>query len=348
MSHKKPSAPSYSESPESRKLKQLLYEQQSAFSKVPYEDWVSRFTVPESPLATSAQSKLTGLMGEDYQPTSYADYQKRFTPTETPLMTGALDKYKGLMGEDYSMKDYTDTENKYLESVLSRYGDVREKGRERLQESLIGENLLGSGPGYGLLNEFGQETARGTGDITKEWAYEGIQRKQQQQQYLDALKRGDYQTMYNLALSEQQREVQPKLQATESANMEKQYYDALQRGDIETAFNMAQILRANQLYPIEKATGTQLGLLGSLGQTTGQFTQEDLARYQSAMNQYNAQLKNKGSLGALGGLVGAGLLGGTALLTGGTGIPWLSSSLTGGQLATIGGLGGYGIGSLFQ
>lgn len=290
MSSKKPSVPSYSQPQESKELENLLLQQATSLAKVPYEDWYSRFNVPEQPLATTAKTGLTSLMGEGYQPMGYEDYLKRVTPTETDLMKGVLGKYQGLLGETYGMEDYTKTEQDYLDTVLRKYGEARGEAYKPIQESLIAENLFGSGPGYGIMKEFGEETAQGVGDISKQWAYEGIQRKQQQEQYYDALKRGDYQTMYNLSLLEQQREIQPRLQATELANIEKQYYDALERGDIEQAFNMSQLLRANELYPIEQATNLQFGALEPASTLYGQLTQKELAQYQQMMQAYQARL----------------------------------------------------------
>ena len=177
-------APVYQEDPELTKLKKGVLSRTQQLMDVPYEDWLERFT-----------------------PSEYA----------TGLATDVAGKYKGLIEEqDYGIEDYSQIEEDYLDSLLRKYGEAREETWEPIRERYIAENLYESGPGFKAERKFGEETAEGIADITKEWAYEGIQRQIQQKQYMDALKRGDYTTMYNIALSEIGREMQPITRATEA------------------------------------------------------------------------------------------------------------------------------------
>ena len=271
MSKDKPDQPTYAPQKTTSELEMAMLPKVKELASMPYESWLQRFTVPEEPLSTQAAQQMTGLLGTDYTPTSYEDYLKQIKP-EGELYEGAMTGYKGLIGEDYGTEDYKKIEQDYLDTVLGRYEETRGKGRERLQESLISENLLGSGPGYGLMGEYGEETARGVGDISKQWAYEGIQREMVQRQYQDALKRGDYASMYSIALQE----ANTKMKAEEMANMEKTYYEALERGDIETAFNMGQLLKQAAQYPAQAATQAELGGLqpglGLFGTMVGRDT----------------------------------------------------------------------------
>lgn len=250
---KKPEAPKYQEDPATAALKNRLSSQVSGLLDIPYEDYVQRFT----PSAQTGQ-----------------------------YLTGALQDYKGLMDtQDYSLENYDQTEKNYLDTIQGQYSRSREEAYKPIQESLIAENLFGSGPGYDVMGKFGKETAQGSADITANWAREGIDRRFQQKSYMDALKRGDYTTMYSLALNEANREVQPKVQATQA-----------------------------QLSAINPA----MGLFGEMNQV-------DIAKYNAAMEEYKAKMaigkKNLGGLGtALG--MGAGILlaaptGGMSMLAGG-------------------------------
>lgn len=255
---KKPEAPKYQEDPATSALKNRLSSQVSGLLDIPYEEYVSRFT----PSAQTGQ-----------------------------FLTDSLKGYKGMMDtEDYGLADYDQTEKNYLDTIQGQYSRSREEAYKPIQESLIAENLFGSGPGYDIMGKFGKETAQGSADITANWAREGIDRRFQQKSYQDALKRGDYTTMYSLALNEANREVQPKVQATEA-----------QLGAINPA----------------------MGLFGEMNQV-------DIAKYNAAMEEYKVKMakgkKNLGGLGtALG--IGAGLL--LAPATGGTSAMLMSGALGG-------------------
>ena len=337
-------APVYTPSPETTELEKLQMEQYKKWAAIPYEDWYKRFNVPETALTQEAISRYQGLFGtQDYTPTSYEDYLKRFTPTAGTELAGiGTQGFKDLIAKGYGITDYKKTEQDYLDTLLRKYGESRTESWKPIKERLIGENLYESGPGFGQEREFGEETATGVSDITKQWAYEGIQREMQQKQYMDALQREDYTTAYNMALSEEQRQMQPVMAATAAAEIEKKYYDALQRGDIETAFNLGQILRQNQLAPIQQATATEFGAWQPLQGLYGQLTQQDMAAYQGAMQGWSTlanrqqQQSNLGGLGAGLGMLAGGLL---ALPTGGMSIP---------MGALIGGGVGGGLGSLFR
>jgi len=339
MSSKKPDVPTYAESPMTTDLEKLLFQKSKSLADMPYGEWYQRFNVPESDLAKSAVSRMENLFStQDYTPTSYEDFLSKITPDST-LSSDALSKYKGLIDtQDYSLTDTNKIEQDYLDTVLRKYSEARDKGLKPIQESLIAENLMGSGPGYEKLQEYGKESAEGVGDITKTWAYEGIQRKQQQQQYMDALKRGDYTTMYNLALQDEQKQYTQKTQAMNLAEAEKQYYDALSRGDIETAFNVSQLIRQNQLYPIEQATNAEFNALSPAQNLYSTLTQKDLAKYNAAMQAYQAQLQSKGSMSGLGTALGIGLM----AATGGT----IGGSALAGMM--MGGAAGGGLGSMFS
>ncbi len=234
----------------------------------------------EDPATTALKGKVSaktqGLLDIPYE-----DLVSRFTPGEATqgLFTDAVGKYKGLIdSQDYGIEDYTDIENSYLDSVLGKYTKQREQSFKPIQESLIAENLYGSGPGYGIMSDYADETSTGVGDISKQWAYEGIARKQGQMQYMDALKRGDYSTMYNLALSEASREIDPQVKATEA----------------------------------------EAGYLSSANGLFGQLTNSDNAKYQAEMAAYNAAMaKPKKNMGGLGAGLGMGLGALFALPTGG-------------------------------
>ncbi|RKY32394.1 MAG: hypothetical protein DRP74_02665 [Candidatus Omnitrophota bacterium] len=313
-------------------------------ANIPYSDWLKRFTIPETLPTTEAQTRLMGLFDAGYPTTGYEGYLNRLTPGSSSLMDTALSRYQGLFDQDYSLADYSQVEKDYLDTVLKEYKKAREEGFEPVKEGLIAENLFGSGPGFQKMVEYGEDTAEGVADISKKWAYEGLRRQMQQQQYMDALKRGDYSTMYNLALSEETRKMTPVLQATQLANMEKEYYDALMRGDIETAFNMGQLLKQSALYPIEQATNYQFMGLNPASGLFGQLQATDLKKYQGEMSAWQtlAQLeanKKESNLGGLGSLLGMGAGALLALPTGGM-------SVLGG--AALGGLLGGGTGSMFQ
>jgi len=253
-----PAPPTYTESPESRELKALLIPKVKELTGLNYQDWLSRFIVPESPIRKSA-----------------------------------LEKYQSLFDtQTYDLTDYTKTEQEYLDTLLRKYGEAREEAWKPIQERLIGEHLFESGPGFGMQTEFGEETATGISDITKQWAYEGIQRKIQQQQYYDALKRGDYATMYQLALSEEARALQPIQLATEA--------------------ELASISPGLSLF--------------------GEISGEDWKQYQSALNTYQALLAQQkhGSYAGLGTLLGTGIGALLALPTGGMSV--LGGGMLGGLL----------------
>ena len=275
-----PSPPTYQEDPELTKLKKNVLSRTQQLMDVPYEDWLERFSPSE---------------------------------TTTGYATDIAGKYKSLIDtEDYDIADYSQIEEDYLDTVLRKYKEARGESGEALKESLIGQNLYESGPGYEFMKDFGEETATGVADITKQWAYEGIQRQMQQRQYMDALKRGDYTTMYNLTLSEIQREMTPVTRATEA----------------ELA-----------------------GLEGGMG-LFGTMTEADLAKYQQELSAWEAMARleaaeEESNLGGVGGLLGAGagyLLAPAMTLTTGP-FAGMSAQLLS---AMMGGTAGAGIGSMFE
>lgn len=248
-----PEVPQYKEDPQTTRLKGMLADKTQTLLDIPYETLVDRFT-------PSAETE--------------------------GLFTSAKSKYDSLFSnQDYGIEDTSQIERDYLDQVLNRYNQSRDKSRSALRESLIAENLDASGPGYGIKGEFDKETASGVKDITTQWAYEGIQRKQQAQQYKDALKRGDYSTMYNLALSEANRENASQTQATQ----------------------------------------TELGYMGQGMGLFGNLLQSDLGKYNAALEAYKANMMQpKSNLGGLGSALGmgAGILlaaptGGMSMLAGG-------------------------------
>lgn len=249
MSKGKDETPQPTKSKYSKQLESKLFEKTGTMLDVPYSDWLKRFTVPESPFRGMAREKYQNLFEE----------------------------------EDYGMADYEKTEKDYLDVLLGEYREEREEGFKPIRESLIGQNLWGSGPGYEQWEEYAGETAKGVGDITKKWAYEGMERQFRQRQYTDALKRGDYMTMYNLALQEEAKALDPRVRATQ-----------MEMAGIEPA----------------------MGLFG-------QLTQRDIAEYQARLQAKSMeQKKNLAGLGtALG--IGAGVLlaaptGGMSMLAGGS------------------------------
>lgn len=241
----------------------------------------------EDPYTTQMKASLANKT-QQWMDIPYESLVDRFSPSAATegLFSNVKGKYASLFDEqDYGIEDYSKIENEYLDTVLGKYKSSREEGGDAIKESLIAENLYGSGPGYGIMSDYSEETAQGVGDISKQWAYEGIQRKQQAQQYQDALKRGDYATMYSLALSEQQREILPQ----------------------------------------EQATQTEMGYAGQGMGLFGQLNQTDLGKYNAAMDAYKASMmqpkKDMGGLGSALGM-GAGLLlaaptGGMSMLAGG-------------------------------
>jgi len=155
---------------------------------------------------------------------SYEDWKSRFTPETSEFYTAGQDKLRDILNTDYSTPDYLESvEKPYLDTLLKEYKTSRGEGFKPVQESLIAENLYGSGPGLQRMQEYGKGTAEGVGDISKQWAYEGIERRMNQDRYYDALKRGDMQTAYEIALMEEERSLQPAREATEA-----------ERGSIET------------------------------------------------------------------------------------------------------------------
>lgn len=330
--------PEYNISPETKATSELLGKKVTGLTDVPYEEWLKRFTIGDSAISTEAQKQMANLQTSDYAPTSYEDFMKRLSPGNSDLMSGVLGKYQGLLNEDYSTEDNSKTEQDYLDTLTRKYEESRKKAYEPVQENLIAENLMGSGPGYGIMTDYGKETAQGVGDITKQWAYEGIARKQQQQQYQDALKRGDYSTMYNVALSEANRASTTALNATNLSETSKKYYDALQRGDIEGAFNMGEQLKTDKLTAINAATGMQFTSLEMLQNYLNTLSAQDLAKFNGALQSYEANQSNDSSLGGLGSVLGMGAGALLALPTGGM-------SVLGG--AALGGAIGGGVGSMF-
>ena len=266
-----PPPPTFIESPENAELKKLLTGKTSTLANLTYDDFLRR---------TAPSSEVSGYLKDP------------------------LKKYQDLINtQDYSLADYSKTEKDYLDTITGQYERTREKGFKPIQESLIAENLFGSGPGYGIMGEYGKETAQGVSDIAHTWAYEGLQRKQQAMQYKDALKRGDYTTMYNLALFEANREAGLSSEASRlemaSAGPALSLFDAIQSGD--------------------------------------------MAKYNAALQQYQAELEanqeDEGDFGGLGaglGMLAGGLL---AIPTGGMSIP---------MGALIGGSVGGGAGSMFK
>jgi hypothetical protein len=331
-------APEYNISPETKAYSEALGKKVTGLTDTSYEEWLKRFTVGDNALSTEAQKQMANLQTSDYTPTSYEDFMKRLNPENSDLMSGVLGKYQGLLNEDYSTEDNSKTENDYLDTLTRKFEESRKKAFEPVQENLIAENLMGSGPGYGIMTDFGKETAQGVGDITKQWAYEGIARKQQQQQYQDALKRGDYSTMYNVALSEANRASTTALNATNLSETSGRYYDTLKRGDIEGAFNMGEQLKTGQLTAINAATGMQFTSIEMLQNYLNTLSSQDLAKFNGALQSYEANQSNDSSLGGLGSVLGMGAGALLALPTGGM-------SLMGG--AALGGAIGGSAGSMF-
>jgi hypothetical protein len=348
---------------------------EGGYQPTSYEDVLSKYDIPEEPLTTKAIAGMEGLIEGGYQPTSYEDYLTRFTPGRDPFRDVVVGGYEDIYGKGYGMEDYQKTEQDYLDLVTRKYGEAREEEFDPLRERYIAEGLFESGPGFEAEREFREETALGKADIAKEIGYEGLTRRTEERKYQDALKRGDLSAMYNLALSEEQAQLAPKITATELANVEKQYYDALSRGDIETATNMGQILRTNKLatiekatdveslertyydalsrgdietamnmgqilkqnkaYGIEKATGLEFGAFDPASTQFQTLTQRDLQQQKLAALTKEKK-KNLGGLGSGLGMLAGGLL---ALPTGGM------SVLAG---AAIGGAAGGGVGSMIE
>ncbi len=234
-------------------------------------------TYQEDPTTTKLKNKIgtqiTGLLD-----TPYEDYVSRFTPSEGTqnLLSEGITRQQGLLDEtDYGLENYDEIEQGYLDTILKQYTGAREEAYKPMQESLIAENLFGSGPGYGIQSEFAEETGEGAADITAQWAREGINRRFQQKSYNDALKRGDYSTMYNLALSQANQDVAPHQQATQTqgANL-----------------------------------GAGMGFFGNLQSADLQKYGLEQQAHQTALENYYAGQSNLGGLG-----MGLGALGGLAL-----------------------------------
>lgn len=233
----------------------------------------------EDPTTTGLKNKLYGQVS-GLLDIPYEDYVKRFSPSQSvnDMATGALDKYKNLIdNSDYSLTDYSDREKAYQDSVQSQFKESRDDAFNPIRESLIAEGLFGSGAGYGVMGDYAKDTAKGAADISAKLGYESIQRQQQQQQYQDALKRGDYGAMYNLALAETNRQIAPAQQATQA----------------------------------------QLSAVGAGSGLFGQLSSADLGKYNAALNAYNAGNSGGGDMGGLGTLLGTGLGALLALPTGG-------------------------------
>lgn|SRR3990167_2742017 len=327
-----PPTPVFKEDPYTSQVKARVTAKTGQLLDVPYSDLVNRFSPsPETAgLFSDVENKYKSLFDTqnyDFSPSARTE----------SLGTGAINRYQGLFDtQDYGIGDYENIEKSYLDQILSRYGEARNKSYRPIQENLIAENLLGSGPGYGIMSEFAKETGEGVKDITTQWAQEGINRKISLMQYKDSLKRGDYSTMYNLALSETNKEFQTK-----------QYADTLKRSDLASRYGLAESKLKRELYPQTAATETELGYLNpSLG-LFGDLQQGDLGKYDAEMKAYVANLENfykmkEANSGDMGGLgtalgVGAGVL--LADPTGGM------SMLAGGAL---GGAAGGGLGSMFK
>lgn len=268
-----PDPPRYQEDPATKALKQKIGGQVSGLLDTPYEDYVSRFTPSQ---------ETSDILGE--------------------TLTG----YRDLMGsEDYGLGDYEEVEKKYLDTILGAYREDRAKGKEELQEQLIAENLFGSGPGFGLQEEFVEGTAKGSADIANIVAKEAIDRRFKEQSYKDALQRGDYTTMYNLALSKGAYDVAPAEKATQA-----------------------------QLSAISPA----LGLFGEMQSGDLAKYQADLSSYQALMNKEKSSFGGLGAgLGSLGGLLyAASLASEAAPLTLAGAAPWLAGgALVGGGVGSM-------------
>ena len=209
-------------------------------------------------------NKISGLLDTPYQ--TYVD---RFTPSQETqtMLNDSISRYQGLLDtEDYGIGNYDEIEGKYLDTILGQYGKTREESYKPIQESLIAENLFGSGPGYDIMGKYGKESAEGAADISAVWAREGIDRRYREKTYADALKRGDYGMMYQLALNKAQMDVNPQVMATD-----------------------AQLSTVNP----------GISLFGSM-------QQGDLQKYQAQLDAYQANSQNTSSFGGLGSLLGAG------------------------------------------
>lgn len=241
--------------------------------------------------ATAALKRKVGTQVQGLLDTPYEDYVQRFTPSaETQgIRSDITNRYQGLLDtEDYSLESFEEQERAFEESVQGQYSRQREEGFDPIRERLIAENLYDSGPGFAKEAEYAGDTAQGSADITASLGRESIDRKFRERSYQDALQRGDYSTMYNLALSEGQQELAPQFAATEA---------------------------------LMGAISAGSGLFGEFQQgDTDRFNAEQ-RQYETALQDYNENRSDFGGLGtALG--IGAGLLlapatGGASLLVSG-------------------------------
>lgn len=258
-------------------------------------------------LGAAVSSSAQGLLN-----IPYSDLVQRFSPSAdtTGMLNDSITKYKGLIDStDYSTTDFTKTNKDYLDSIMGQYNTQQDKAQASMKESLIANHLDGSGPGYGLTNEFNTMRTKGATDVASQWAYQNEQLQLQEQQYKDALQRGDYNTMYQLALGKASNEVAPQV----------------------------------------AATNTQSQNLASAAGIFGTETQADLNTYQAQMAAYTAQQqanaankKNLGGAGAMAGMAAGALL---AIPTGGLSMAALPAIATG---AGLGGALGGGIGGMFS
>ena len=323
-----PQAPTFQEDPTTVALRNKLYGQTSDILGTSYQTLVNRF---------SPSKETSGLFSniENQYSNLFNNQNYNFSPSaETQgLITDSLSKYKDLFNkQDYGIADFSNIQKNYLDTVLVQYNLSREKAYKPIQEGLIANNLYGSGPGFGIMSDYAKGTSQGVADIANTWAQENIQTQLQQQQYKDALLRGDYSTMYNLALSEQNRQFTTQ-----------QYADQLKRSDLGTLLGLTESQMNREIAPQVQATNTQFTGASSAGTLLNQMSAEDLAKYQAALQAYDynnkartANTKNLGGLGtALG--IGAGLL--LAPATGGTSLLFSGA---------LGGAAGAGLGSMFQ
>lgn len=223
----------------------------------------------ENPQTTAIRNKIGGQVS-GLLDTPYGEYEKRFTPSKqvTGALSDTLSNYQGLIDQtDYGLENYDQIEQDYLDSVTGAYREERGRGREQLQEELIGENLLESGPGFGLLGEFSEESAKGVAGLTAGIKREDIQRRFERKSYQSALQRGDYTTMFNMALT---------------------------KGKADIA-------------PAQQATDAQMGLIGPASGFFGQLQSGDINKYTADLDRYEAMLKPKKNLGGLATLAGAGV-----------------------------------------
>lgn len=242
-------------------------------------------------LGNTLNTKLSGLLNIPYD-----QLVQQFTPSAsaTNTMNTAATDYTNLINNsNYSLTDFNNTQQQYLDSVLAQYNKQADQQQAKLDQSLAANNLIGSGPGYQQQQDFATNRAQGAGNLTAAWGENAINTQLQQQQYQDALQRGDYATLYSLGQNQANASLQPTLDAQQALSN----YLSMSNGAFQT------------------------------------LTNADLGQYNAAMQAYNANQSNKSNLGGIGSLLGAGVgalaLGPGALIPG---VGPLAGALVGGSI----------------